>query len=208
MEHRERICLTNRSRIVFLLHVTRIIRCVCSVAVLLALGSFAWASETSMYDISVETIDGEIHRLDRYRGSVILIVNVASRCGFTYQYETLEDLYRKYRDRGLVVLGFPSGDFLGQELDSNEEIKDFCELNYGVTFPIFSKIHVVGRRIHPLYEYLTSRETGGEFAGRISWNFNKFLVDAGGAVVDRFGSSVEPDSAEIAFAIENALDSR
>ena len=145
-------------------------------AVLLIVSSLASASESSLYDISVKTIDGKTVHLDRYRGRVMLIVNVASKCGFTYQYETLEELYRKYSDRGLVVLGFPSGDFLGQELGSNDEIRSFCTLNYGVTFPMFAKIHVRGGHIHPLYDYLTSKESNGEFAGRISWNFNKFLV--------------------------------
>lgn len=173
--------------------------------VLLIVSSLASASEASLYDISVETIDGETVSLDRYRGRVMLIVNVASKCGFTYQYETLEKLYREYRDRGLVVLGFPSGDFLGQELGSNEEISSFCTLNYGVTFPMFAKIHVAGGRIHPIYDYLTSKETNFEFAGRISWNFNKFLVSENGAIIDRFGSNVEPDSLEMMNAIEAAL---
>ena len=135
----------------------------------------------------------------------MLIVNVASKCGFTYQYETLEELYRNYKDRGLVILGFPSNDFLGQELDTNEEIKEFCSLNYGVSFPMFAKIHVRGRRIHPLYDYLTSKETNAGFDGRITWNSNKFLVDENGDVIARYGTKVEPDSELITQEIEQAL---
>jgi glutathione peroxidase len=128
-----------------------------------------------------------------------LVVNVASKCGFTPQYEGLEALYRKYKERGLVVLGFPSNDFLWQEPGTNEEISEFCVRRYGVTFPMFAKISVRGRKQHPLYAHLTSKK------GRVTWNFNKFLVDAEGQVIRRFGARIKPDAAELVEAIESAL---
>jgi glutathione peroxidase len=163
---------------------------------------------SSIYDFTANDIDGKPVPLSDYRGRVLLAVNVASRCGFTYQYEGLESLYRKYRERGFVVLGFPSGDFLGQEPGTNEQIKEFCTLNYGVTFPMFGKIGVKGKRIHPLYRYLTAKETNGEFGGRITWNFNKFLIGRDGRTLARFGSRVEPGAGELVAAVEAALGSR
>jgi len=153
----------------------------------------------SIRDFSVETIDGQTKNLGDYQGKIVLIVNVASKCGFTPQYAGLEALYNKYKDRGLVVLGFPSNDFLWQEPGSNREISDFCKRKYGVTFPMFSKLSVWGRSQHPLYAYLTAQK------GRVTWNFNKFLVDKDGRVVAKFGSRVKPDAAELAAAIEKLL---
>lgn len=163
------------------------------------------AAESEIFNIKVEDIDGTERTLESYKGKVLLIVNVASKCGFTYQYESLEAIYQKYKDEGLVIVGFPTNDFLGQEPGTDEEIKQFCTLNYGVTFPMFSKITVKGRRMHPLYRYLTSKETNPEFSGRITWNFNKFLVNGKGEIVDRFGSKDEPDSEKIVTALEEAL---
>jgi glutathione peroxidase len=140
-------------------------------------------------------------------GKVMLVVNVASRCGFTYQYEGLESIYRKYGERGFVVLGFPSNDFLWQEPGTNERIRKFCTLNYDVTFPMFGKIVVRGRNIHPLYRYLTAGGTDGEFAGRITWNFNKFLIGRDGRTIARFGTRDEPTSDAMIEAIEAALGS-
>jgi glutathione peroxidase len=160
---------------------------------------------SSIYDFSLQDIDGQPVALEQYRGKVLLVVNVASRCGFTYQYEGLEALYKEYRDRGLVVLGFPSNDFLGQEPGNNEQIKEFCTLKYGVSFPMFAKILVKGRDMHPLYRYLTDKATNPRFAGAISWNFNKFLIGRDGEVLARFGSKTEPGSAEVREAVGQAL---
>jgi glutathione peroxidase len=168
-------------------------------------GSAAEAS--SIYDFPVEDIEGRPVSLEQYRGKVLLVVNVASRCGFTYQYEGLEALYRQYAGRGLVVLGFPANDFLGQEPGSNGQIKEFCTLNYGVSFPMFSKIHVKGRDAHPLYRYLTDKSTNPRFAGGITWNFNKFLIGRDGQVLARFGSKEEPGSEAVRRAVEQALGS-
>jgi glutathione peroxidase len=163
------------------------------------------AAESEIFNIKVEDIDGNERTLETHKGKVMLIVNVASKCGFTYQYESLEAVYQKYKDEGLVIIGFPSNDFLGQEPGTDEEIKQFCTLTYGVTFPMFSKVTVKGRQMHPLYRFLTSKETNPDFSGRITWNFNKFLVSRKGEIVNRFGSKDEPDSMEITNAIEEAL---
>ncbi len=158
-----------------------------------------------IYTFKLDDIDGEPVSLEKYRGKVLLIVNVASNCGYTPQYEGLESLYKKYRDRGLVILGFPANDFKQQEPGTNAEIKQFCRLNYGVTFPMFSKIHVTGPDIHPLYEYLTSEETNPEFSGEITWNFNKFLIGPGGEILNRFDRKVKPEDPEMIEAVESAL---
>lgn len=139
----------------------------------------------SIYEFSAHTIDGELQPLSTYRGKVLLIVNVASHCGLTPQYGDLESLYRRYRERGLVVLGFPSNDF-NQEPDDEETIKSFCARNYAVTFPLFAKIHVNGPDTHPLFAYLKEQQPGLSPDGEIKWNFTKFLVDRNGRVVRRF----------------------
>lgn len=162
-------------------------------------------SMNSVHDITVKDIEGNDVSLADFKGKVGMIVNVASRCGFTPQYEGLQSLYEAYKDRGFVVLGFPSNDFLRQEPGSNEEIQQFCTLNYGVTFPMFSKISVKGDDQHPLYAFLTSKERHPEFGGRITWNFNKFLVDAEGRVIGRFGSRTKPMDPEVIKAVEAAL---
>ncbi|MDP8201429.1 MAG: glutathione peroxidase [Candidatus Tenebribacter burtonii] len=159
----------------------------------------------SIYDFTMEDISGNEVKLEGYKGKVILMVNTASKCGFTYQYEGLEKLHETYKDSGLVILGFPANNFLKQEPGSDEEIATFCRLNYGVTFPMFSKISVKGKDIHPLYEYLTSKEADHEFGGKISWNFNKFLISKDGKIINRFGSKVKPGSEKIINAIEDAL---
>jgi glutathione peroxidase len=162
-------------------------------------------TESGIYGITLDDISGNQRSLAEFKGKVILIVNVASKCGFTYQYKSLEALYQKHREQGFVILGFPSNDFLGQEPGSNEEIEEFCTLNYGVTFPMFAKITVKGRKIHPLYSYLTSKRTNPRFPGRITWNFNKFLIGRSGEIINRFGSKEEPDSPSVAQAVEKAL---
>jgi len=159
----------------------------------------------SIYDFTVNDIDGNPVSLSEYEGKVLLLVNVASKCGFTGQYEGLQKLYETYRDRGLVILGFPANDFMSQEPGTDEEIKEFCTLNYGVTFPMFSKISVKGDDRHPLYRFLTDKEIHPETGGKISWNFNKFLVNREGDVVARFGSRDKPMSEGIVRAVEAAL---
>ena len=162
-------------------------------------------SGDSIYDFTVNDIDGNEVSLESYRGKVILIVNVASKCGFTPQYEGLQSLYEKYRDRGFVVIGFPANNFLGQEPGTDQEIKDFCTLNFGVSFPMFSKISVKGKDIHPLYRYLTNKKTNPEFGGSIKWNFTKFLVDREGKIVARFQSKQNPESSTVVEALESLL---
>jgi len=160
---------------------------------------------SKIYDFVVQRIDGVPTPLAAYKGQVLLIVNVASRCGFTGQYDGLQKVYDNYKDRGLVVLGFPANDFLGQEPGSNAEIAQFCSLKYHVTFPMFEKIVVTGRDMHPLYKYLTDKQTNPEFSGRITWNFNKFLIGRDGRIVARFGSRTAPEHKDVNAAIEKAL---
>src|SRR6478609_1839605 len=150
----------------------------------------------SLYDFEVATIDGHRQRLDSYRGRVLLIVNVASRCGFTPQYAGLEELYRKYRQGGFTVLGFPCDQFGQQEPGDEAEINEFCRLTYDVTFPLFAKIAVNGPAAHPLYKYLKSARRGFLGTKRIKWNFTKFLIDRDGRVVRRFGPMVKPGRIE------------
>ena len=149
----------------------------------------------SVYDIPVTTIGGEMTTLERYRGKTLLIVNVASQCGFTPQYKALEELYRRHHS-DLVVLGFPCNQFGRQEPGSNKEIREFCEDNYSVTFPMFAKVDVNGRNAHPLYQHLKAAKKG--FLGReaIAWNFTKFLVSKNGDVLKRYGSRVKPEAIE------------
>ena len=162
----------------------------------------ASAEEAKLYHFNVDAIDGKSVPLAGYKGKALLIVNTASRCGFTPQYDGLESLYKTYKDKGLEILGFPANNFMHQEPGSNEEIKKFCSLKYNVTFPMFSKISVKGKDMHPLYRYLTE-ESG--FKGEVSWNFNKFLVSPEGEVVARYGSRVEPQSKELVEKLESVL---
>lgn len=179
------------------------------VPLFLATGCFAQENQvtanTNFYAIEAKTISGETVKMEQYKGKVLLIVNTASKCGFTPQYAGLEALYEKYKDQGLLVLGFPSNDFREQEPGTNEEIAHFCKLNYGVTFPMFGKIVVKGDGQHPLYAYLTSKETDPKFSGEITWNFNKFLISRNGEIVNRFDSSIKPDDKELVAAIEAEL---
>ena len=153
----------------------------------------------------MKDIDGNDVDLAGYRGKVVLIVNVASKCGFTGQYAALEALYKKYKDQGFVILGFPANDFLGQEPGADGEIKSFCSLTYGVSFPMFSKVSVVGGDKAPLYRDLTERSTNPDHAGGVKWNFTKFLVGRDGKVIDRFAPTTKPDADEVVAAIERAL---
>lgn len=149
----------------------------------------------SLYDIDVRTINGENVSLGSFRGKALLIVNVASKCGFTPQYSGLQKLYEKYNEAGFEILAFPCNQFAKQEPGSIDEIKDFCELTYNVTFPLFDKIDVNGEEAHPLYKYLTE-QASGIFSKAIKWNFTKFLVDSDGRVVKRFAPSTDPDHIE------------
>jgi len=158
---------------------------------------------TALADIPLKTIRGADASLADYAGKVLLIVNVASKCGLTPQYEGLEELYRAYRDRGLVVLGFPANEFAGQEPGSNAEIESFCTTNFGVDFPMFEKIVVKGDGLHPLYAELIAQSATPE--ADIAWNFEKFLVGRDGTVIGRFSPRMAPDDAALIAAIESAL---
>ena len=147
---------------------------------------------SELYDIPVTRIDGTSPTLGDYRGSTLLVVNTASECGYTPQYEGLEALYREFKDKGLVVLGFPCDDFGGQEPEDNETIAEFCRVNYDVTFPMFSKIRIKGADGHPLFKWLAAERPGILGIEAIKWNFTKFLVDASGEVVKRYGSIDAP----------------
>jgi glutathione peroxidase len=156
-------------------------------------------------DFTLNSIDGQPAPLAAYKGKVVLIVNVASKCGFTPQYEGLEAIYKKYKDQGLVVLGFPANNFGGQEPGTNEEIKTFCSSKYNVTFPMYAKISVAGSDKAPLYQYLTDKQSNPATGGEIKWNFTKFLLNKEGKVIGRFESAVKPESPEVTGAIEKAL---
>ena len=162
----------------------------------------------NVLSFSMKNIDGQETPLIQYKGRVLLLVNTASKCGLTPQYKKLEALYRRFKDQGLVILGFPANNFLGQEPGTNQEIKEFCSLNYGVTFPMFAKISVAGDDIDPLYKFLVETETNPLFAGPIAWNFTKFLVDRRGNVSARFEPKQVPDAPEVITAIEKALQQK
>jgi glutathione peroxidase len=159
----------------------------------------------SPLDFKVITIDGKEANLADYKGKVVLIVNVASRCGFTSQYAGLQKMYEKYQGKGFVILAFPANNFKNQEPGTNEQIKAFAASKYHVTFPMMAKISVAGDDKAALYAYLTAKETGGNFAGEIEWNFTKLLVGRGGAVVARFPSKIKPEDPKVIVAIEEAL---
>ncbi|HEY0426932.1 MAG TPA: glutathione peroxidase [Pyrinomonadaceae bacterium] len=167
----------------------------------------ASAKNAPLYDFKMKDIDGKDVKLKKYKGNVLLVVNVASKCGYTPQYEALEAIYEKYKSQGFYILGFPANNFGSQEPGTNTEIKEFCESKYKVTFPMFAKISVKGDDIDPLYKFLTSKDTNPQFAGDITWNFNKFLVDKKGNVVARFTSKDKPDSEAVTTAIEKYLKS-
>lgn len=165
-------------------------------------------SETSnnILDLIVKNIDGKEVKLSQYKGKVLLIVNVASKCGYTPQYEGLEKLYEKYKDNGFEILAFPCNDFGGQEPGTTEEIKEFCSTKYNVTFPLFDKIKVIGKEKSPLYERLINSKNVEQ--GDIKWNFEKFLIDKNGEIVARFRSKVKPESEELISAIEKELNKK
>lgn len=162
-------------------------------------------STPCLHDFTVNDINGKAVSLSEYKGKTVLLVNVASFCGYTPQYEQLQALYTKYKDEGLVVLAFPANDFGAQEPGTNSEIKEFCTHNYGVTFPLFEKITVKGTGIHPLYIWLVSGGGGKEFGGEIPWNFEKFLINGKGQIVARFNYRTPPDDQQVLLAITAQL---
>jgi glutathione peroxidase len=176
--------------------------------VLLALlGTTLMAADKTVYDFTLNSIDGQPTALSTFKGKVVLLVNVASRCGYTPQYAGLEALYEKYKDRGFVIVGIPANNFGAQEPGTNEEIKTFCTAKYHVTFPMMAKVSVKGADITPLYAFLTDKSANPGTGGEIGWNFTKFLVGPDGKVVARFDSKVEPDSKALTSAVEKALAS-
>jgi glutathione peroxidase len=164
-------------------------------------------ADKSVYDFTLNTIEGQPAPLSAYKGKVVLLVNVASRCGFTPQYTALESVYEKYKDRGLVIVGIPANNFGSQEPGTNQEIKTFCTSKYNVTFPMMSKISVKGSDQAPLYQFLTDKTTHPHTGGDIQWNFTKFLVGADGRILARFEPDVTPDAPQVIAAIESALAS-
>jgi glutathione peroxidase len=162
-------------------------------------------SAETVYDFKMDNIDGKPESLAAYKGKVILIVNVASKCGYTPQYAGLESLYEKYKGQGFVILGFPANNFMSQEPGTNQEIKTFCTRKYNVSFPMFSKVSVLGADTTPLYQYLTTKAGNDSLHGDIKWNFTKFLVGRDGKVIARFEPNVTPDSSEITQAVQSAL---
>lgn len=163
-------------------------------------------ASSSLYQIPLKDINGKPASLEAYQGKVLLIVNVASKCGLTPQYKALEAIYEKYHERGLCVLGFPCNDFAGQEPGSNEQIKEFCSTQYNVTFPLFDKLHVKGPEQHPLYLALSGKDA--PYPGDVKWNFGKFLISRDGKILKRFEPQVKPDSPEVISAIEAALQDK
>lgn len=178
--------------------------CLLATALLTAMTSALAAN--NVQDVPLKDIDGKDTSLKAYQGKVVLVVNVASKCGLTPQYKALEALYRKYKDQGLVIVGFPCNDFGAQEPGTPTEIKEFCSTKYDVTFPLMAKLHVKGPEQHPLYASLTGKDA--KFPGDIEWNFGKFLISRDGTVTQRFSPKTTPDSLEVTAAIEQALKAK
>jgi len=179
-----------------------------AIGLLITLISFMMVTDIertdNIYQYELNSLDGENISLSEFSGDVILVVNTASECGYTGQYEGLQKIFDTYSDQGFKILGFPANNFGGQEPGSDEEIATFCEINYGVTFPMFSKVSVKGEDQHPLFDYLTSIENP-DFTGEVSWNFEKFLIDRNGNLVRRFKSNVEPEDENLISAIQDLL---
>lgn len=176
----------------------------CIAAAIVTIPAFAF-EPTGPLDFTVKAIDGKDVDLSKYKGKVVLIVNVASKCGLTPQYTALEGLHEKYADQGLAILGFPCNQFGKQEPGTEKEIAEFCSKTYGVKFDMFAKVNVNGDEQAPLYKFLTSERTDPEFPGKINWNFEKFLISRDGKIVKRFAPRVKPDSEEVTKAIEAEL---
>jgi glutathione peroxidase len=165
------------------------------------------AAEKTVYDFTLNSIDGQPASLAAYKGKVVLLVNVASKCGYTPQYSALESTYEKYKDRGFIIVGIPANNFGAQEPGSNQEIKTFCSSKYHVTFPMMAKVSVKGDDITPLYQFLTDKSSNPQSGGEIKWNFTKFLIGPDGRVITRFEPEITPDSPQVTSAIEAALAS-
>ncbi|NOR86278.1 MAG: redoxin domain-containing protein [Bacteroidales bacterium] len=165
------------------------------------LGSIA--AQSSFYDFTIKDIDGNDFPLSQLKGKKVMVVNVASKCGYTKQYKQLQEVYEQYGGDDFVIIGFPANNFLKQEPGSDEEIKEFCTLNFGVTFPMMSKISVKGKDIHPLYEWLTQEEKNGVMDSKVKWNFQKYLISANGKLEKKYSPGTTPDDDEIIEWIEN-----
>ncbi|MEN9521732.1 MAG: hypothetical protein RL065_109 [Bacteroidota bacterium] len=163
------------------------------------------SNKKSVYDFTMNDIDGHSVSLNQYKGKVIVFVNVASKCGFTPQYASIEKFYESYKDKGVVVLGFPANNFFAQEPGTDEEIKSFCTSKYNVTFPMFSKISVKGDDMHPLYQFLTKKELNGSTDNSVKWNFHKIIVDKSGKVVTEFASKTKPTDEDFLKTIDALL---
>ena len=163
------------------------------------------AGEKSAYDFTMNSIEGQPTPLSGYKGKVVMLVNVASRCGYTPQYKALESVYEKYKGRGFVIVGIPANNFGSQEPGTNQEIKTFCATKYSVTFPMMAKVSVKGGDITPLYQYLTDKAANPQTGGEIQWNFTKFLIGPDGKTVARFEPEVTPDDAKVTAEIEKTL---
>jgi glutathione peroxidase len=201
-----------KRRIWILMHGALAVFSVLALSELAAAGTVPSKPESKKLDIGVHEftvadINGKSQDLKTYKGKVLLIVNTASQCGYTPQYKGLQRVYTTYKNKGFEVLGFPSNDFGGQEPGSNKEIKNFCELNYKVSFPMFTKVTVLGPGQSPLFKYLTA-DASKELAGPIDWNFEKFLIDPQGKLIGRFKSSVAPESPELISKIESLLTTK
>jgi len=172
---------------------------------LLLLPALTLAASKSVYDFTLNSIDGQPSPLSSFKGKVVMLVNVASKCGYTPQYSALESTYEKYKDRGLVIVGIPANNFGAQEPGTNEEIKTFCSRKYNVTFPMMAKVSVKGSDQTPLYQFLTDKTLNPTTGGEIKWNFTKFIFDRDGNAIARFEPEVTPDSPQVTAAIEKAL---
>jgi glutathione peroxidase len=172
---------------------------------ILMFGAMGMPGGKSVYDFTMNSIDGEPTSLSKFQGKVVLLVNVASRCGFTPQYSALEKVYEQYKDRGFVIVGIPANNFGGQEPGSNQEIKTFCSAKYNVTFPMMAKVSVKGEDKTPLYQFLTDKSANPTVGGEIQWNFTKFLIAPDGRAVARFEPDITPDSPQVITAIEKEL---
>jgi glutathione peroxidase len=199
-QHRYRICRTGTLASSFVGDFMRTL-----LAVTLFISAFAFAVGKSAYDFTLNSIDGQPTPLSSYKGKVVLLVNVASKCGYTPQYSALESTYEKYKDRGLVIVGIPANNFGAQEPGTNEEIKTFCTRKYNVSFPMMAKVSVKGSDQTPLYQFLTDKSANPSTGGEIKWNFTKFLLDRDGRIIGRFEPEVTPDSSPVTSAIEKAL---
>lgn len=172
-------------------------------AILLLMGTtIAYGQSKSLYDFKVKDIDGKEFDMSSLKGKKVLIVNVASKCGLTPQYEKLQALYTKYKDKNFIIIGFPSNNFKEQEPGSNEDIKQFCSLNYGVTFPMMSKVEVIGEHKAPIYKWLTEKSENGKLDAEVQWNFQKFMIDENGQLVDFVSPREDPFSEKIVKWIE------